>query len=211
MIDYKNHWDNVYSKSELNKLGWYEVNPKPSMDLINLCKLKNDAAILDVGSGTTTLLKKLIASSFTNITATDISAVALNKAKNLLSDEEADRVKWIADDITNPKNIQKIDKVDLWHDRTVLHFLVEEEARQGYLNTLKKLVNIGGYVIIAVFSLEGAKKCSGLDVKNYSCEMIQSFLGNEFNLIHNFDHLYEMPSGDKRPYIYTLFKRLKKI
>ncbi|MDP2208577.1 MAG: hypothetical protein Q8K98_07360 [Bacteroidota bacterium] len=51
MIDYKNHWDNVYSKNEINKLGWYEETPQPSLDLIRSCNLNKDATILDVGSG----------------------------------------------------------------------------------------------------------------------------------------------------------------
>ena len=50
MIDYKNHWDKVYSKNDLDKLGWYEETPQPSLDLINSCNLNKDAAILDVGS-----------------------------------------------------------------------------------------------------------------------------------------------------------------
>ncbi|MCX9088087.1 MAG: hypothetical protein OIN90_11060 [Candidatus Methanoperedens sp.] len=48
-----------------------------------------------------------------------------------------------------------------------MHFLLEEEQQQMYLSTLKKVIKKGSYVIIAAFSLKGAKKCSGLDVKNY--------------------------------------------
>jgi len=33
-IDYKDHWNKIYSKSEINKLGWHEESPKPSLDLI---------------------------------------------------------------------------------------------------------------------------------------------------------------------------------
>jgi hypothetical protein len=89
----------------------------------------------------------------------------------------------------------------------VLHFLTEENQRKGYLSTLKKLVNVGGNVIIAVFSLEGAKKCSGLDVVNYDHKIISKFLGNEFELLEHLLYLYIQPSGGKRPYVYTLFQR----
>jgi len=63
-------------------------------------------------------------------------------------------------------------------------------------------------VIIAIFSLEGAKKCSGLDVVNYDHTMISQFLGNEFELLEHFPYLHIQPSGGKRPYAYTLFKRI---
>jgi EEF1A lysine methyltransferase 2 len=207
MIDYKNHWDKVYSKNELNKLGWYEETPQPSLDLINSCNLKNDAAILDVGSGASTLIKNLISNSYSNISALDISRVALDRAKQLLTPEEVEKVNWIADDIINPKNIQQFGNLDLWHDRTVLHFLINEDQQKGYLETLKKVVRKEGYVIIAVFSLEGAKKCSGLDVKNYDHKMIEEYLGGDFKLLKHFPYLYKMPSGELRPYIYTLFQR----
>jgi hypothetical protein len=76
-----------------------------------------------------------------------------------------------------------------------------------YLSTLKKVVKKGGYVIIAAFSLKGAKKCSGLDVKNYDQNMLAKFLGKDFILLEYFDYTYYMPSGKLRPYIYALFQR----
>jgi len=208
-IDYKNHWNKIYSKSEINKLGWYEESPKPSLDLIQKCNLKKNAAILDIGSGTTTLIGELIKEGYKNIIATDISDVALKKSRKRLKDGEAKSVKWIVDDITIPEHLTGLGKVDLWHDRTVLHFLTEENQQKGYLSTLKRLVKTDGYVIIAVFSLEGAKKCSGLDVANYNHTMISEFLGNEFELLEHFPHLYLQPSGGERPYVYTLFRRTK--
>jgi len=206
-INYKNHWNKVYSKSEVNKLGWYEESPKPSLDLIKKCNLNKDAVILDVGSGATTLIEKLIRDGYNNIVATDISEVALIKAQENLNVEEAESVKWIVDDIANPEYLVEIETVDLWHDRTVLHFLTEEDQRNGYLSTLKRLVKVGGYVIIAVFSLEGAKKCSGLNVVNYDHIMISQFVGDEFELLEHFPHQYINPSGGEKPYVYTLFKR----
>jgi len=206
-IDYKEHWNKVYSKSKINKLGWYEETPQPSLDLIEKCNLNNEEAILDIGSGATTLISKLIEAGYKNITATDISEVALNKAKLQLKVEEYKLVNWIVDDVTNPQYLLDFEAVELWHDRTVLHFLVEKNQREGYLSTLKQLVKVGGYVIIAVFSLEGAKKCSGLDVVNYDHNMISQFLGNDFDLMEYHPYIYIQPSGGERLYVYTLFKR----
>jgi len=206
-IDYEEHWNKIYSQCEINNLGWYEESPEPSLKLIEKCNLNKDAVILDVGSGTTTLIEKLLWDSYTNIVATDISEVALIKARENLHTEEAELVEWIVDDITNPKYLTEIEPVDLWHDRTVLHFLTEEDQRNGYLSTLKRLVKVGGYVIIAVFSLEGAKKCSGLDVENYDHMMISQLVGNEFELQEHFHHIYTHPSGSEKQYVYTLFNR----
>jgi len=101
--------------------------------------------------------------------------VALDKAKKSLCQERLNNVNWIVDDITEPTNINNIDYIDLWHDRTVLHFLTEEAKCSGYLNSLRKWVKVNGYVIIAVFTLNGTKKSSGQQVKNYDQKMISDF------------------------------------
>lgn len=207
-INYREHWNKVYASTKINNLGWYEEVPKPSLVLIMKCGLSKDAVILDVGSGTTTLIDNLIQQDYKNVIALDISETALKKAKAKLSKENSEIAQWIADDITNPQKINLILKVDLWHDRTVLHFLTDEKQQIGYLYTLKKAVKKGGYVIIAVFSLEGVKKCSGLNVKNYDQEMIAEFLGDDFKLLEYFNHIYINPSGGERPYVYTLFRRI---
>ena len=203
----KEHWNHVYTSREVSKLGWYEETPTPSLMLISRANIKKDETILDVGSGATTLIDNLIEQGYKNIFAVDISRVALDNLKKRLGEEKASLVKWIVDDIAHPVHIRKLEDVTLWHDRAVLHFLLEEDQRQMYLSTLKETVKIGGNVIIAAFSLKGAKRCSGLDVKNYDEKMLSEFLGKEFNLIEYFDYTYKMPSGELRPYIYTLFKR----
>lgn len=207
----KEHWNKVYDSNDLTTLGWYEDDPKPSFDLITKCNLNKDAAILDVGSGATTLIDKLLSNEYTNITTADISKNSLDKLTDRLGDENRKCVTSYVDDITDSRNLPEGLQVDLWHDRTVLHFLIDKDQQVGYLKTLKNVVKVGGYVIIAVFSLEGAKKCSGLDVKNYDENMIAEFLGNEFELIEYFNHVYIQPSGNERPFVYTLFKRNKTI
>lgn len=208
MIDYKKHWDNDYSGSEINKLGWFENTPQPSLDLILSCGLNRDASILDVGSGTTSLIKYLLQDDYSNIIVTDVSKVTLDNAKKLLDSKESEKVRWIVDDITNPKIITRLTSIDLWHDRTVLYFLIKEELQQAYLNTLKMLVRKGGFVIIAIPSLESAKKISGPGVKNYDSIMIEEFLGREFRLLKHFNYSFKLPTGNLRPYVYTLFQRI---
>lgn len=205
----KEHWNRVYSSKEVNKLGWYEKMPELSLKLILKCSVNKDEPILDVGAGATTLIDYLIEQEYKNIIATDISEIALDKLKERLGKEKASLVKWIVDDITQPIHVQKLKDIAVWHDRAVLHFLLQEEQQQMYLSTLKKIVKKGGYVIIGVFSLKGVKKCSGLNIRNYDEIMLSNFLGEEFSLLEYFNHTYYMPSGDLRPYIYTLFQRSK--
>lgn len=202
----KEHWDEIYDALDPDELTWYEEIPAPSIKLLSKCNINKDEPILDVGAGASTFIDYLVDQGFKNIIAADISEIALNKLKERLGKEKASAVKWIVDDITRPIHIQNLRDVAVWHDRAVLHFLLEEHQRQMYLSTMKNVIKKGGYVIIAAFSLKGAKKCSGLDVKNYDQDMLAEFLGEDFRLLEYFDYTYYMPSGKPRPYIYALFQ-----
>lgn len=206
MQDLKSHWNNAYDKGEITNLGWYEENPKPSIQLIAKCNLDKNASILNVGAGATTLVDTLVTQGFENVIANDLSSVALDKLKVRLGDD-SDKVTWVVDDLTNPTVLNQLDKIDLWHDRAVLHFFNEAEEQATYFNLVKQLVKEKGFVIIATFNLNGATKCSGLPVTRYNEQMIQDKLGEDFELLEAFDYTYLMPSGDTREYIYTLFQR----
>jgi SAM-dependent methyltransferase len=205
-IDLKSHWDNVYDNAEVNQLGWYEESPDPSLQLIQACALHKNAALLNVGAGATTLVDKLNELGYQNIIANDISPIALEKLKLRLGVEK-EKVNWVVDDLTRPSALYTIGKVDLWHDRAVLHFFNEKENQDTYFDLLKKLVKPEGFVILATFNLNGAATCSGLPVHRYDKKMLTEKLGSSFELVEAFDYTYSMPSGDKREYVYALFKR----
>jgi len=200
------HWNNAYNKTEVNKLGWYEENLEPSLRLINKCNLNPDASILNVGAGATTLIDELLKQGFTKVIANDLSKTALEKLKERLG-EKRQNIKWIIDDLTNPTKLINLNKIDLWHDRAVLHFFNDENEQDTYFNLVKTLVKNNGYVIIATFNLDGATKCSGLHVHRYNQQMLQEKLGEGFELLEAFDYTYTMPSGDTRAYVYTLFRK----
>ena len=206
--DLKLHWNNAYTNTEANKLGWFEENPEPSLQLIEKCNLKPDASILNVGAGATTLVDELLKKGYTNVIANDLSETALEKLKERLGEKRIN-VKWIVDDLTNPKELINLDEIDLWHDRAVLHFFNNESEQNTYFNLVKTLVKVNGFVIVAAFNLNSAAKCSGLPVHRYNVQMLQDKLGKDFKLLEVFDYIYTMPSGDTRAYIYTLFRKIK--
>jgi len=204
-INDKNHWEAVYTKYDHTELGWFEENPKSSLDLIELCDLNSESRLLNVGAGATTLVDKLIDLDYKNILATDISENALDVLKNRISSNL--NVKTIADDLTNPTILNTIESVDLWHDRAVLHFFTEEKDQDTYFDLLKSKVKTNGYVILAMFNFDGATKCSGLPIKQYDANLLAEKLGSGYELLKSFNHTYVMPSGDSREYVYTLFKK----
>ena len=204
--DYENHWNKAYQNNVVEKLGWFEDDPVASIDLIEKCNLSKDALIFNAGAGATTLIALLLKKGYSNILVNDISFLALDKLKNSI--DTNNDVSFIVDDLTNPTTSLNIKNVDLWHDRAVLHFFTSKDQQLSYFNLLKKIVRKGGYVIFSEFGIDGAKKCCGLDIVNYSEKMLQDRLGEEFTLLESFNHQYNHPSnGNTRKYIYTLFKR----
>ncbi len=203
----KKHWDRVYQNNAVDRLGWYESSPESSLKLIEPCKLKQDAAILNVGAGATRLVDELLELGYQNIIANDISSPALTELQLRLGQERSKQVRWIVDDLTNPRELNSLEQIDLWHDRAVLHFFNDQDQQDTYFNLLHRLVKADGWVIIAAFNLDGAPKCSGLPVFRYNTSMLQERLGEEFQLKKTFDYTYTQPSGNSREFVYTLFQR----
>ncbi len=205
----KADWDKIYSEKEDTELSWYEEFPAPAVEMLNKCSLQINDSIFIAGAGTSTIVNYLIDNKYSNIIANDISLISLDKLKQNLGDDVSGRVKFIADDLTNPIVLYKLSNVSLWYDRAVLHFFTKEQERLNYFSLLKKILKPGGFVIIAEFSPDGPKKCNSLDTYNYDQNSIKQYLGEDFNLIEFFNYTYLSPTGDSKAYIYTLFQKNK--
>ena len=206
IINYSEHWDKAYQKNPTEKLGWYEEKSTKTIELIKETNLPNTARILNVGVGSSTIIDDLLAEGYTNLIANDLSEKSLEDLKIRLGNS-ASKVNFLLDDLTNPSKLNTLEKVDLWNDRAVLHFFLKEEEQQSYFSLINKLVKPNGFVIIAVFALEGAEKCCGLPLQRYNTEMIADKLGKDFSLQSNFNYTFINPYDGERPYVYTLFQR----
>ncbi len=205
-FNFKHHWNNAYKNSKKENLGWFENDITESFKLIQKCELSKNSVIFNAGAGESLLIKELQKHGYSNIIINDISDIAIEKLKSSL--DKVNGLNFIVDDLTYPVKLLKIEKVDLWHDRAVLHFFINLNQQEAYFNLLKQKVKSGGYVIFSEFALNGAKKCCGLEILNYDNNMFQNNLGDDFQLIYTYNYLYTHPSnGNTRKYIYSLFKR----
>ena len=76
-IGMKEHWERIYQEKESQALSWYQEKPETSLRLIAVATLDMNAGIIDVGAGDSTLVDNLFALGFTNITALDVSSMAI--------------------------------------------------------------------------------------------------------------------------------------
>lgn len=202
----KQHWDSKYQNTEQKSLGWYEEKPQPSLNLIKeFCPLK-DSCILDVGSGSSTLIDHLVQEGYSHIIATDISKEALVITQKRLPDTSS--VRFIVDDLTHPTQLTGLKEISIWHDRAVLHFFTEEKDQKSYVRLLKNILNPGGFALISTFAMGGLTKCSGLDIRQYDEKSMSQLLGDGFKLIRSMPYTYQTTWGQERPFIYTIFQRI---
>jgi uridine phosphorylase len=195
------YWDKIYSTKQSNQVSWTQQIPKTSLDFIHSFGLPKTAKIIDVGGGDSKLVDYLLDEGFENITVLDISAKALEKAKNRLGDK-GKRVNWVISNITefNPTTT-----FDVWHDRATFHFLTTEEQVTKYMETARKSVN--GYLTIGTFSKNGPEKCSGLDIKQYSEETLTAELEDGFDKLRCVTEDHLTPFGTTQNFLFCSFKR----
>ena len=118
-MDNKQHWEQVYTTKASDSVSWFQEHADQSLRLIHNTRLGKDAAIIDVGGGTSRLVDDLVAEGYTDLTVFDLSSTALAVARQRLG-KHADVVHWIEGDI--PRAKFPMNRFDIWHDRAVFHF-----------------------------------------------------------------------------------------
>lgn len=204
LADNQAHWDQIYQDCESRQLGWFQSIPRTSLRMIEACAIEHNDAIIDVGSGTSTLAAHLIAQGYANLSVMDISSEALKQAREQLA--ESDRlIHWLHQDVTR---FQPPQRYRLWHDRAVFHFLLDHASRRKYVDTLNKSLASGGHVIIATFAENGPSQCSGLAVQRYNAVRLTRVLGAGFRLLEQLNENHQTPGGVTQAFSYFHLVRL---
>lgn len=197
------HWDTVYTTKGENEVSWFQENPAPSNELIDLARPTSASVIVDIGGGASRLVDSLVAGGFNHVTVLDISGAALEAAKARLR-ERAGRVEWIIADVTKWYPMQIY---DIWHDRAAFHFLTDPADRAAYVTRIKQAVKPGGHVIIGTFAFDGPEKCSGLPVHRYDAASLAKELGEGFELMDSRRHDHSTPWNSAQRFQFCIFRR----
>jgi hypothetical protein len=133
----------------------------------------------------------------------DVSGQAEKIARGRLG-PRAERVRWIVGDVTE---LDDIGRFDLWHDRAVYHFLVDQEDRQRYLELMARTVPVEGFVVMATFAPDGPERCSGLNVCRYDAALLGDQLGAGYGLVEELARTHVTPRGVEQRFTHALFRR----
>ena len=198
----KDHWETIYKTKQPNEVSWTQDVPEISLEFIRKFNISKSAKIIDIGGGDSKLVDFLLDAGFINLTVLDISESAIQRAKTRLG-VNAERVNWIVCDILD---FETSEAYDVWHDRAAFHFQTDEQKIEKYLSIVKKSVN--GMIIIGTFSVDGPKKCSGLEIKQYDeGGMKEKFEKSDFKNVEckREDHI--TPAGAIQNFVFCSFMK----
>ena len=203
-FDRKNHWENIYNTKELKDVSWFQVRPETSLDFFKQFNVPFTAKIIDIGGGDSLLVDHLLDLGYQDISVLDISESAIERAKIRLG-QKANTVKWI---VADAATFVPTEQYDFWHDRAAFHFLTEENEISNYLEIAQKNINPKGILVIGTFSEQGPKKCSGIEIKQYSETSMTDRLKIFFEKIKciTVDHI--TPFDTIQNFVFCSFKKL---
>lgn len=196
------HWDAAFAGGDEQR-SWYQACPSESLRAIERVVSDRDAAIIDVGGGSSGLSGGLLAAGYRDLTVLDISKSALALAERRLG-ESAERITWITADLLVWRPTRRY---HVWHDRAVLHFFLDPDDRQAYAQTLREALLPGGYAIIAGFAPNGPEECSGLPVHRSSADGILDVLGCGFRAVESSVQVHTTPSASEQPFTWVTARR----
>lgn len=206
-FDRQKHWDTIYQTKELKDVSWYQPTPKTSLDFLTQFNVPKTAKIIDVGGGDSLLVDTLLDLGYTDITVLDISATSLERVKNRLG-ERALRVKWI---VADAATFKPTEQYDFWHDRAAFHFLTQEQEIENYIDIIQQRIKPKGILVIGTFSEQGPKKCSGIEIKQYSETTMTERLQKFFEKVKCITVDHTTPFNTIQNFIFCSFKKLQQV
>ncbi|MCU0321960.1 MAG: class I SAM-dependent methyltransferase [Chitinophagaceae bacterium] len=204
-FDRKKHWENIYQTKELKDVSWFQPTPETSLDFFKQFNVPTTAKVIDIGGGDSFLVDHLLDLGYQDISVLDISAAAIDRAKQRLG-EKAKNVKWI---VADAATFKPTEKYDFWHDRAAFHFLTDEKEISNYLETARQNINPTGILVIGTFSEQGPKKCSGIEIKQYSEKTMTDRLKNFFEKIKCITVDHKTPFDTIQNFVFCSFRKLQ--
>jgi ubiquinone/menaquinone biosynthesis C-methylase UbiE len=204
-LDRKKHWEKIYQTKDLKDVSWYQPIPTTSLNFLKHNNIPTNAKIIDIGGGDSFLVDHLLDLGYTDLTILDISAASLDRAKQRLGDRST-KVKWI---VADAASFKPSEQYDFWHDRAAFHFLTQEQEITNYIDTIQKSIKPTGLLVIGTFSEQGPKKCSGIEIKQYSETTMTDRLEKFFKKVKCITVDHQTPFDTIQNFIFCSFKKLE--
>ena len=191
-------WDEYYKETNIEEMPWYEKNLDHDLENEITSKNLHSGNFLDLGTGPGTQAIQLTKYNF-EITATDISSSAIDKAKKL-----SNEVNFLVDDILNSKLSDK--KFDFIFDRGIFH-IFDVSQRTQYVMQIKRILNDNGILFLKCMSIEEKNLPDNAMPHKLSKQEIMTSFNVDFDILRIDDSVFR---GTLEFYPKALFAVLKK-
>jgi SAM-dependent methyltransferase len=199
----KQYWDAIYNSRAEEELSWFQPYPKTSMEFVDRFSLSLTANIIDIGGGDSHFVDALLDKGYRNIWVLDISAKAIEKAKQRLG-KKASEIHWVVSDVTE---FEPPVQFDFWHDRAAFHFLTTEDRIYKYVNIAEEAIRKGGFLVLGTFSENGPQKCSGLTIQQYSEASLSARFEVGFDRIKCITEEHTTPFDTVQNFLFCSFRK----
>ncbi|MCL4292374.1 MAG: class I SAM-dependent methyltransferase [Acidimicrobiia bacterium] len=191
------YWDERYRAVDARNASWHQDHPTVSLALLDAIGEPLDAPVVDVGGGASRLVDHLLGRGNTDVTVLDVSSHALGVARARLP--VAAPVTWLHQDVLTwePSRLRR-----LWHDRAVLHFLVDDRDRAAYLSVMRRALAPGAGFVVGTFAEDGPDRCSGLPVRRYPPAELAALLAPA-EVVEQRREVHVTPGGAPQPFTWV--------
>lgn len=200
--DLKSHWEKVYQSKSFEEVSWFQEKPETSIQFFEKLNLPKTASIIDMGAGESHFVDYLLDKGYEYITLVDISEEALNKTKTRLG-EKGKSIKYI---IADAGAFKATEKYDFWHDRATFHFLTDIGEIEHYTQNLCRSLKHDAHFLIGTFAEGGPKKCSDLEVYQYSADDLSEVFARCLTQKKSLKVDHKTPNGSIQKFTFCLFK-----
>jgi ubiquinone/menaquinone biosynthesis C-methylase UbiE len=200
--DLKAHWEEVYQNKSFEEVSWFQPSPETSIQFFEKLNLPKTTNIIDMGAGESHFVDYLLDKGYEHITLVDISEQALKKTQARLGDK-GKSVKYI---VADAGTFTATEKYDFWHDRATFHFLTGITEIEHYTQNICRSLNAGAHFLIGTFAEDGPKKCSGLEISQYSADDLSEVFARCLTLKKSLKTEHSTPWETVQKFTFCLFK-----
>jgi 2-polyprenyl-3-methyl-5-hydroxy-6-metoxy-1,4-benzoquinol methylase len=191
-------WEQLYQEKNVESMPWFNPDLDPDLDQALTQLNLHSTTALDLGTGPGTQAMALAQRGF-QVTATDLSVTAIQKAQQVAQEKGLDIV-WKQDDILNSTLNQEFDFV---LDRGCFHVFPPEQ-RANYIQVVINLIKPQGYLFLKCFShLETRPE----GPYRFTPDEIKDIFSGQFNVLSVQETVYH---GTLSPLPHALFCILQK-
>ena len=191
-------WNDYYKKNKVEDMPWYEKNLDHDLENEIASKNLRNGRFLDLGTGPGTQAIQLAKRNF-EVTATDISPSAIEKAKKL-----SNEINFLVDDVLISKLSDR--RFDFIFDRGIFH-LFDVSQRPQYVKQIKRILDDNGILFLKCMS-SNEKNLPDDDMPHkLSKQEITDAFDDDFDIQRIIDTVFNEALGIAPKALFTVLKK----